>query len=179
MTATIRAVFTLLVLVPIACFAQVAFDRTVRSSNVEELSDLRALMTKHGIRYRNTDLERGMEGFSYGSVDESRMASLRKKLDRQTLVKHKEPEAREYMQKLLTEMNHDFIVSSKSDGIWIKWFPESKEQSDEVSMKVVKHMFDLQAARANQDCGPSSAPSNSTLVADARQERPRAAQCGR
>jgi len=37
-----------------------------------------------------------MEGFSYRSVDEPRMASLRQKLNRQTLVKYKEPEAREY-----------------------------------------------------------------------------------
>lgn len=76
-------------------------------------------------------------------------------------------------------MNHDFIISEKPDGTWIKWFPESEQQDKDVSMKVVQHVFDLQAKRASADCKLSVAPSNSTLVADARQEQPRAAQCKR
>ena len=161
------------------CSPRDGFDRALRSSNLEEISDLRILMTKHSVPYQNTESENGMEGFSYRSVDEPRMASLRQKLNRQTSVKYKEPEAREYLQKLLSEMNHDFIVAEKPDGIWIKWFPESEQQNRDISVKVVQHVFDLQAARASADCQSSSALSNSTLVADARQNQPRAAQCGR
>jgi hypothetical protein len=179
MAINARAVFVILAWGLFGCSPQDGFDRGLRSSNLEEISDLRTLMTKHGVPYQNTEPETGMEGFSYRSADEPRMALLRKKLDRQTLVKYKEPEAREYMQKLLAEMNHDFIVSEKPDGIWIKWFPESEQQEKGVSMKVVQHVFDLQAKRASADCQSSSAPSNSTLVADARQNQPRAAQCGR
>jgi len=179
MTINARAAFVVLALGLLGCSPHDGLDRALRSSNHEEISDLRILMSKHGVPYKNTDAEKGMEGFAYRSVDQPRMASLRQKLNRQTSVKFKETEAREYMQKLLTDMNYDFIVSEKPDGTWIKWFPESEQQDKDVSMRVVQHVFDLQAKRASADCPPSATPSNSTLVADARQERPRAAQCGR
>jgi hypothetical protein len=178
MTINARAVFVVLVLGVVGCSPHDGFNRALRSSNHEEISDLRILMTKHGVPHKNTDPEKGMEGFAYRSVDQQRLESLRQKLNSQTSVKFKEPEARAYLQKLLTEMNHDFIVSEKPDGTWIKWFPESEQQDKDVSMKVVRHVFDLQAKRTSADCKPSAAPSNSTLAADARQERPRA-KCGR
>jgi hypothetical protein len=179
MTINALAAVVVLVLVVLGCSPHDGFDRALRSSNHEEISDLRILMTKHGVAYKSTDPEKGMEGFAYRSVDQEPFESLRQKLNRQTAMKFKEPEARDYLQKLLTELNHDFIISEKPDGTWIKWFPESEQQQKDVSMKVVQHMFGLQAKRATADCQPSAAPSNRTLVADARQERPRAAQCGR
>ena len=179
MTINARAAPVILALGLFGCSPHDGFDRALRSSNHEEIQDLRTLMTKHGVPYTNTEPEKGMEGFTYRSVDQQRFESLRQKLNRQTVVKFKEPEARDYLQKLLMEMNHDFVVSEKPDGTWIKWFPESEQQDKDVSMKVVQHVFDLQAKRASADCQPSAAPSNSTLVADARQERPRTAQCGR
>jgi hypothetical protein len=178
MTINARAVLVVLAVGIFGCSAPDSFDRALRSSNVEEISDLRILMTKHGITYEDAVPENGMEGFSYRSADEPRIGLLRQKLNRQIAVKYKEPEAREYMQKLLTEMNHDFIVSERSDGIWIKWFPES-DQDKEISMKVVQHVFAMQAKRGAADCQQSLAPSNSALEADARQNAPRAAQCGR
>src|SRR5262245_30950924 len=130
-----RAVLAVLALVSVACLAQDGFDRAFRSSNFEEVSDLRTLMGRHSIRYRNAEQERSRDGFFYRSADERRMLALREKLDRQTLVKYKEPEARDYMQMLLAEMNLEFIVTERADGLWIKWFPESKQQSDEVEMR--------------------------------------------
>lgn len=179
MTNNARALLVILALGVFGCSPHDGFDRALRSSNQEEIQDLRILMTKHGIPYKNTEPEKGMKGFAYRSVDQQRFDSLRQKLKRQTAVKFKEPEARDYLQKLLTEMHHDFIVSEKPDGTWIKWFPESELQDKDISMQVVQHVFDLQAKRASADCQSSAAPSNSTLVADARQERARAAQCGR
>ena len=160
MTINARAIFVVLVLGVLGCSPHDEFDRALRSSNHEEISDLRILMTKHGVPHKNPDPEKGMEGFAYRSVDQQRFESLRQKLNRQTSVKFKEPEARDYLQKLLTEMNHDFIISEKPDGTWIKWFPESEQQEKDVSMKVVQHVFDLQAKRASADCKPSAAPSN-------------------
>lgn len=179
MAINARAIVVGLVLGALGCSPQDGFDRALRSSNHEEIGDLRILMAKHGVPHKNTEPRNGMEGFAYRSADQQRFEALRQKLNRQTSMKFKEPEARDYLQKLLTEMNHDFIISEKSDGIWIKWFPDSEQQDKDVSMKVVQHVFDLQAKRASADCKPSTAPSNSTLVADARQEQPRAAQCGR
>jgi hypothetical protein len=178
-TINARAIVVGLVLGAFGCSPHDGFDRALHSSNHEEISDLRILMAKHAVPHKDTDPQNGMEGFAYRSADRQRFEALRKKLNRQTSVKFKELEARDYLQKLLTEMNHDFIISEKPDGTWIKWFPESEQQDNDVSMKVVQHIFDLQAKRASADCKPSAAPSNSTLVADARQERPRAAQCGR
>lgn len=164
MTISARAAFVVLVLVleVLGCSPHDGFDRTLSSSNQEEISDLRILMTKHGVPHKNTDPGKGMDGFAYSSDNQQRFEFLRQKLNRQTSVKFTEPEARDYLQKLLTEMNHDFIVSEKPDGTWIKWFPESQQQEKDVSMKVVQHVFDLQAKRAS-DCTPSTATSKDAL----------------
>lgn len=151
MTTIAQSIFVVLVLGVLGCSPHDEFDRALLSSNHEEISDLRILMAKHGVPYKDTAPENGKEGLSYRSVDRQRFESLRQKLNRQTLVKYKEPEAREYLQKLLTEMNHDFMITEKPDGIWIKWFPESQQQEKDVSVKVVQHLFDLQAKRASAD----------------------------
>lgn len=161
-----------------SCSSPDEFDRGLRSSNLERISDFRTLMTKHGIPHRNTAPENGMEGFFYRSADEPRMQLLRDKLDRQTSVKFEEPEAQAYIQELLTEKNYDFIVTEKKDGTWIKWFPESENQETKMNMRVVEYIFDIQAKRSANDCEASPVSSNSTLLSDARQE-PRAEKCKR
>jgi hypothetical protein len=173
-----RSIFLILVTgIFFGCSSQGDFDQTLRSSDIEEISDLRLLMTKYSVPYRNTVPENGMEGFSYRSVDEPRMTSLRQKLNRQTWVTYEEQEAREYMQKLLTEMNYDFLISEKSDGIWIKWFPESEQQSEEIRMKVVQRVFDQHVTRASVDCQSSLKPTNGVLIAEAQQSQSLATQC--
>jgi hypothetical protein len=37
------------------------------------------------------------------------------------------------------------VPAGMKSGVWIKWFPESEQQDKDVSMRVVQHMFDLQA----------------------------------
>ena len=109
-----------------------------------------------------------MEGFTYRSIDQDRFESLRQKLKRQTSVKFKESEARDYLQKILTERNHDFIISKKPDGVWIKWFPESEQQGTDVNMEVVQHFFDQQAKNQDVDCQPSEgAHLDNSLVREA------------
>jgi hypothetical protein len=130
----------------LGCSPPDGFDRALRSSNHEEISALRILMTKHGLPHKNTDPEKDMEGFAYRSVDQQRFESLRQKLIRQTSVRFEEPEAGDYLQKLLTEMNHDFIISEKPDGIWIKWFPESEQQNKDVSTIPSKTKYDVGAS---------------------------------
>lgn len=60
-------------------------------------------------------------------------------------LKFEEEEAREYLKKLLKEKGFTYSVEERTDGVWIKWYPESKEQSNEVQMAVVQHIFDLKA----------------------------------
>jgi hypothetical protein len=178
MAIAARTLCAALALGLLSCSPAGEFDKGLRSTNLERVGDFRTLMTKHGIPHRNTAPENGMEGFFYRSADEPRIDLLREKLDRQTSVKYEEPEARAYLQRLLTEMSHDFIVTDKSDGTWIKWFPESENQQNEIEMKVVEYIFELKAEQAAGDCEPSSVSSNHTLLSDARQE-PRAAKCKR
>jgi hypothetical protein len=163
----------------LGCSPHDGFDRGVYSSNHEEIRDLQTLLGAHGIPCRHTDPDKGMDGLLFRSHDESRVALLRQKLDRQVSVKFKSPEAQAYLQKVLTEMNHDFILSQRSDGTWIKWFPESGRQRDDVDMQVVQHQIALEAKRAAQDCKPSSKPSSPPSVSGARTNESRAKQCGR
>ena len=175
-----HATALVLVLVLFGCSPEDGFNRSIRSSNAEQIGDLRVLLERNGIAYLDAEPDGRTVGLTYRKVDERRVAELRTKLDRQTAVRYKEPEARAYLLGLLAQMKHDFIISDQSDGTWIKWFPESEQQEKEVSMKVVQHIFDLQAERLAKDCTSlASAPSDSTLERDTRQERPRSPQCGR
>ena len=159
------------------CVPSPEFDRSLHSSNSDKIQDLRVLMTRHGIPHRDT--EKG--GISWRSKDEAQVASLREKLNKGTSVKYADAEARSYLVKLLQDAGDDYIVREKSDGTWIMWFPKSLSDADALQMKVAKHLFDLRAGKSSEACPPvtGTAPSNSTLVTDARQEQPRAAQCGR
>lgn len=138
----------------LGCSPKDGFNRAMFSTDAEHISDLRTLMAKHGIAYRDSEPEGSMVGFAYRGADELRVGKLKAKMGRQTAVKYKEAEAREYLQHLLTEMKHDFIVSEKTDGIWIKWFPDSEQQEKDVSMKVVQYLFDLQAEHQAKECTP-------------------------
>jgi hypothetical protein len=159
-----------------SCLPAPEFDRALHSTDSERIQDLRALMTRHGIPYRDT--ERG--GLSWRSKDEAQVANLRNQLDKSTSVKYNDPEARKHLVKLLADAKQDYIVKERPDGTWIMWFPKSNAEADELQMKVAQHLFETQRGKSSGECPPNSAaPSNSTLETDARQVQPRAAQCGR
>lgn len=163
-TLAARAAALTLVVSLLGCTPPDGFDRGFSSTSSEYVADLRSLMDKHAIPYRNTSSEEGQHGFQFHRADEARVALLRQMLDRHASVKYNEPEARAHLQELLTGMKQDFIVSEKADGIWIKWFPQTPQQFDAVSTKVTQHMADLQAARASSRCqepgrqGPARSP---------------------
>lgn len=124
------------------------------SSSAEHLSDLRTLMDKHGIAHRAAEPRDGMEGVSYQIRNRDRVESLREKLKHQTALRVNEPGVRDYMINLLSEQNLDYIVMHRADGTWIKWFPESNEQSNYVRDSVILRQFALNAAQSSSECKP-------------------------
>jgi len=133
------------------------YSSVMRSTSRESISDLLALMDKHGLPHRKAEPRDGMEGFAYRTRDRASVDSFQKKLGRQTALRYSEVEARDYLLKLLAEMNHDFIVSERSDGIWIKWFPDSDQQNMDVQRLVVEHIRALHAASGDVGCRMTTA----------------------
>jgi len=70
---------------------------------------------------------------------------IKNKQSRATSVKYEEAEAREYLKSLLDSQGIEYKEEKGVGGIWIKWYPESKEQEKEIEMKVVQYIFDLKA----------------------------------
>jgi hypothetical protein len=109
-------------------------------------------MDKHGIAHRAAEPRDGMEGVSYQIRNRDRVESLREKLKHQTALRVNEPDVRDYMIKLLSERNLDYIELQRADGTWIKWFPESNEQSNYIRDSVILRQLALNAAQSSREC---------------------------
>lgn len=72
MTIFAQTIFVVLVLGVPGCSPHEEFDRALLSSNNEEISDLKILVTKHAVPHKDTAPENGKEGLSYRSVDQQR-----------------------------------------------------------------------------------------------------------
>lgn len=137
----ISAVFVVLALV--ACSPE--YGKGFRSSDSEYMELFLAQIEKEAIPHEID--QNGM--VRYKHADAEKIEEIHEKVKaRMALVsslKFEEEEAREYLKKLLKEKGFTYSVEERTDGVWIKWYPESKEQSNEVQMAVVQHIFDLKA----------------------------------
>ena len=127
----------------VACSPE--YGKGFRSSDIEYMDLFLAQLEKEAIPHNI-----GSDGMIlYKLTDETKVQEIHKKVKaRLALVsslKFEEAEAREYLKALLEEKDLKYSVEERDDGIWIKWYPESKEQEAEVQMAVVQHVFDLKA----------------------------------
>ena len=121
------------------------YGKGFRSSDAEYMDLFLAQLEKDAIPHKID--HNGM--VLYKSADEKKIEEIHEKVKaRLALVsslKFEEEEAREYLRSLLEKKGIGYTVEERNDGIWIKWYPESKEQENEVQMAVVQHILDLKA----------------------------------
>lgn len=86
-------------------------------------------------------------------VDERRSAEVGSKFEDELST--------QYFRKLLDERGISYRTASREDGEWTYWNPESKQQQEEIEMKVVAHAFEQQKNRSGQ------VPTQNALPADA------------
>lgn len=73
-------------------------------------------------------------------VDQRRMSEVGSKFE-------DEPST-QYFRKLLDERGISYRTESREDGEWTYWNPVSKQQQEEIEMKVVAHAFEQQRGRS-------------------------------
>lgn len=75
-------------------------------------------------------------------VDERRVAEIGSKFDDELPT--------QYFRKLLDEKGIRYRTVSRGDGEWTYWNPKSKQQQEEIEMKVVTQAFEQQKKQADQ-----------------------------
>jgi hypothetical protein len=141
-------------------------EKSFYSTDAEYVQDLRALMARRGLQHHDAPPRDGMAGVAYLRTDEPQVSAIQLMLSRQVLTKHKDPEATDYLQRVLAGMGQEFLVAKQEDGLWVKWFPESDRQMKEVDRQVARFVSDLHTARRQaQGCpGANTAAAPAALT---------------
>lgn len=132
-----------IVLAVVACSPE--YGKGFRSSDAEYMDLFLAQLEQDAIPHKID--QNGM--ILYKPADAKKIEEIHEKVKaRLSLVsslKFEEEVAREYLKSLLDEKGLRYSVEERDGGIWIKWYPESKEQEKEMEMAVVQHVFALKA----------------------------------
>lgn len=131
----------------IGCNYSQEYDRGFSSSDKEYMQRMESLMKKRLIPYK---VDEGK--IWYSSNNEKDIKNIQTQWSSRTSVKYDEKETREYLIKLLESNNADYFVNSRSDGVWITWFPLNDEQKKNISMKVVRYAISEKAISIISDC---------------------------
>lgn len=131
-------------------------EKSFYSTDTEYVQDLRTLMARRGLQLHEPPPHKGMAGIAYLRADDAKVNAIHLMLSRQVMTKHKDPEATDYLQRVLAGMGQDFIAVQQEDGTWIKWYPESDRQMKEVDRQVARFVSDLHAARRQAQGCPSA-----------------------
>jgi hypothetical protein len=149
-------------------------DGGFNSSRTEFMSEVKAALTKSGVPFQEAkDGTIRYQGKYREAVTRIR-DEVEKKISGGLAVKYKDKESREYLIGLLSSRGMKYRVETREDGEWIRWYPQSETQAEEIGMKVVQHNFDLQHEKARLRCMQEKSPSNKSLNKDAAQRARRA-----
>ena len=146
-SAVLVALLVLLLSALAGCMRGDDREKSFYSTDAEYVQDLRALMARRGLQHHDAPPREGMAGVAYLRADDAAVDAIQLMLSRQVMTKHKDPEATDYLQRVLADLGQEYIAVKQEDGLWIKWFPESDRQMKEVDRQVARFVSDLHAAR--------------------------------
>lgn len=158
LSAAFVALLVLLLSAVAGCMRVDDREKSFYSTDAEYVQDLRTLMARRGLQFREPPPRQGMAGVTYQRADDARVNAIQLMLSRQVMTKHMDPEATDYLQRVLAGMGQDFIAVQQDDGTWIKWYPESDRQMKDVDQQVARFVSDLHTARRQaRGCPPANA----------------------
>jgi hypothetical protein len=149
-------------------------ERGFKSSETQFMEELEAALGREGIPFR-----RDADGFiRYEGKHQEAVERIRSEVERNLsggiAVKYEDKESRNYLKSLLSSRGMKYRVESRNDGEWIRWYPTSDSQKEEIQMMVVQHNFDMQRQKMPSNCNAEKTPSNTSLNKDAAQKARRA-----
>ena len=139
-------------------------ERGFRSSDPEFMTELKAALEASGIRFVEDP-----DGFiRYQSEDEAAVRRIRAEVDGAirggVAVRFEDEASREYLKQLLKEKDMQYRVETRENGEWIRWYPESEAQREEIEMRVAERDFDAMSETALKDCEDEPAYSDNATV---------------
>lgn len=154
--------------------AETEGDRGFKDGRPDFMREMRAALMKSGIPF-----EIDQDGFiRYPGKHEEAVKRIQRQVAEEisggVIVRYADKESREYLKSLLSSRSMKFTVEVHEDGELIRWYPQSKEQMEEIEMRVVRHNFDLQQERSPSPCMqgaaiPEKSPAKDSTIAANRE----------
>lgn len=117
-------------------------EQGIKDSREDFMAEFKKELTGNDIPFTVDD-----EGYvRYSKEHKEAVEAIKRQVDDRRLneigSKFEDELSTSYFRKLLDEEGISYRTVSREDGEWTYWNPESKEQQEELEMKVVAHAFE-------------------------------------
>ena len=119
-------------------------EQGIKDSRADFMVELQEALTENDIPFRVDD-----EGYvKYSSEHKEAVERIKRQVDQRRTgevgSKYEDELSTKYFRRLLDEKEISYRTASRDDGEWTYWNPESKQQQEDIEMKVVAHAFERQ-----------------------------------
>ena len=119
-------------------------EQGIKDSRADFMIELQEALTENDIPFRVDD-----EGYvKYSSEHKEAVERIKRQVDQRRTgevgSKYEDELSTKYFRRLLDEKEISYRTASRDDGEWTYWNPESKQQQEDIEMKVVAHAFERQ-----------------------------------
>jgi hypothetical protein len=125
-------------------------EQGIKDSREDFMIELKKSLTENDIPFTVDD-----EGYiRYSREDKEAVEEIKRQVDQRQSSeigsKFENESSTNYFRRLLDERGISYRTVSREDGEWTYWNPESKEQQEELEMKVVTHAFEYQKQQSGE-----------------------------
>ncbi len=119
-------------------------EQGIKDSREDFMIEFKKALTENDIPFTIDD-----EGYvRYSKADKEAIEQIKRQIDQHRASevgsKFEDKLSTEYFRGLLEDKGISYRTISREDGEWTYWNPESKQQQEEIEMKVVTHAFEQQ-----------------------------------
>lgn len=134
------------------------------------MEELEAALGSEGVPFR-----RDADGFiRYEGKHQETVVRIRSEVERDLYggiaAKYEDKESRDYLKSLLSSRGMKYRVENRNDGEWIRWYPTTDAQMEEIHMMLTKHSFEMQHRKMPSNCDAEKTPSGTALINGTSQE---------
>lgn len=165
MKKLLSSLLALLIMLLLGCGS--SNEQGVKDSRQDFMVELEKALAENNIPFTVDD-----EGYvRYSKEHKESVERIKRQIDQRRTgevgSKFEDESSTRYFRKLLDEKGITYRTASREDGEWTYWNPESREQQEEIEMKVVAHAFEQQKSRSSQgDAAQSEVPADAVISQD-------------
>lgn len=126
-------------------------EQGIIDSREEFMTEFKKALTENNIPFTVDD-----KGYvRYSKKHKEAVERIKRQVDERRVTevgsKFQDELSTRYFRKLLDERGIRYRAVNRNDGQWTYWNPESRQQQEEIEMKVVDHAFDQQKKIMNSN----------------------------